>query len=156
MPRKRKGFRARPPSNFRHIRAAYRSGLEATLAAALTAQGIAPDFETLKVPYTQPEKHRNYTPDFFLPNGIVIESKGMFTVEDRQKHLWIKDQHPKLDIRFVFSIARGKIRKGSKTTYADWADKNGFQWAHKEIPKESLTEPTRKTRKDAAEALRKV
>jgi hypothetical protein len=32
---------------------------------------------------------------------------------------WVKDQHPALDIRFVFSNAKAKLRKGSPTTYAD-------------------------------------
>ena len=39
--------------------------------------------------------YRMYTPDFVLPNGIIIETKGRFTVADRRKHLLIKKQHPK-------------------------------------------------------------
>jgi hypothetical protein len=102
--------------------------------------GVAVSFEQHRIPYTQPQKARTYTPDFVLPNGIVIESKGLFTQEDRAKMEWVRDQHPDLDIRFVFSNANGKLRKGSPTTYAMWADKAGFKWAHKAIPAEWLTE----------------
>ena len=59
---------------------------------------------------------RTYTPDFELPNGIIIESKGRFVAADRKKHLLVQKQHPELDIRFVFSNSKAKISKGSKTT----------------------------------------
>ena len=36
--------------------------------------------------FTQPAIGRTYTPDFVLPNGIVVETKGRFTLEDRKKH----------------------------------------------------------------------
>ena len=31
-----------------------------------------------------------YTPDFVLPNGVIIETKGRFVAADRRKHLEIK------------------------------------------------------------------
>jgi hypothetical protein len=136
-------MRGRRPTQFRHLRAAYRSGLEATLAAALATAGVPVSFEQHRIPYTQPEKARNYTPDFVLPNGIVVETKGLFTAEDRAKMLWVQAQHPTLDIRMVFSNAKAKLRKGSPTTYAEWCDKNGIPWAHKVIPAEWLREVLR-------------
>jgi hypothetical protein len=57
-------------------------------------------------------------------------------LEDRKKHLLIREQYPNLDIRFVFTNSKAKINKGSKTTYADWCDKNSFKYADKLIPKE--------------------
>ena len=69
-----------------------------------------------------------------------METKGRFTVSDRQKHLLIKEQQPELDIRFVFSNQNAKLYKGSKTTYAQWCEKNGFQYAHKTIPDDWLSE----------------
>lgn len=81
-----------------------------------------------------------YTPDFVLANGIIVETKGRFITSDRQKHLMIKEQHPDLDIRFVFSNPNSKLYKGSKTTYADWCDKHGFKWAKEEIPLEWIKE----------------
>lgn len=119
----------------RGLAAGYRSGLEEVNAAHLRSHGIEPKFETIKIPYSQPEKKRTYTPDFpELPSGIIIETKGRFTTEDRQKHLWIKSQHPHLDIRFVFSNSKTRIRKGSPTSYADWCNKHGFLYADKLIP----------------------
>lgn len=60
---------------------------------------------------------------------------------DRQKHLLVQEQYPELDIRFIFSNPNAKIRKGSKTSYADWCNKHGFLFAQKSIPKEWLKEP---------------
>jgi hypothetical protein len=78
---------------------------------------------------------RRYTPDFLLPNGIIIETKGRLTVDARKKHLWIQDQLPELDLRFVFSNPKVKIYKGSKTSYGDWCQQYGFKFAKKLIPK---------------------
>ena len=50
----------------------------------------------------------------------------------------VKEQNPELDIRFVFMNARNKIYKGSKTTYADWANRYNFEWAERTIPEEWL------------------
>jgi hypothetical protein len=52
--------------------------------------------------------------------------------------LLIKEQHPELDIRFVFSNSKTRISKQSKTTYADWCRTKGFQFADKKIPQEWL------------------
>ena len=86
------------------------------------------------IKYEKPATQHKYTPDFVLPNGIIIEAKGIFEREDRQKHLLIKMQYPDLDIRFVFQNHKLKLYKGSKTTYADWADKNGFKYSARQIP----------------------
>ena len=68
--------------------------------------------------------YRTYTPDFVLFNGVIIETKGQFTASDRRKHLAIKKQHPKLDIRFVFENSRRKLRKGAKSTYGEWCERD--------------------------------
>jgi hypothetical protein len=107
----------------------------------LKSQGVRFAYEKVHIPFTQPKKERKYLPDFILGTGVVIETKGLFQTDDRQKHLWIKAQYPDLDLRFVFSNARARIAKKSPTTYAMWADKNGFKWAHKEVPPEWLSEP---------------
>ena len=72
---------------FRGIQHGYRSGLEDKIAQQLKKANISVEYETLSIKYTVPAVLRTYTPDFFLPNGIVIESKGRFTAEDRKKHL---------------------------------------------------------------------
>ena len=118
----------------------YRSGFENKVASALLEQKIKFGYEVTQVQYIRPETHHKYTVDFTLPNGILIETKGRWTMEDRKKHILIKQQHPELDIRFVFQNPKGKIRKGSKTTYSDFCDKNGILWADKDIPKAWLLE----------------
>lgn len=122
----------------------WRSGLEEVIGEQIKAHGQKAHFEELKVPFTQPEKPRHYSPDFFLQNGIVIETKGRFVTADRQKHLLVKSQHPDLDIRFVFSRSATRISKKSKTTYAAWADTKGFRYADKVIPESWFNEPPNK------------
>lgn len=118
----------------------YKSGFEFKTAIHLQERKISFKYEIRKISYTVPKLHKYYTPDFFLPNGIIVETKGRFTLEDRKKHLLIKNQHPELDIRLVFQNANGKIRKGSPTTYAMWCEKNNFKWAHGTIPETWLKE----------------
>lgn len=127
----------------RAIAEGYRSGLEESTAEYLTVRGIPFKYEDLVIAYTEPQKSRKYTPDYELPNGIIIETKGRFLTADRQKHLLVKQQHPELDIRFVFSNAKAKLSKISKTTYADWCTKNGFMFANKVIPEEWLSETSK-------------
>lgn len=119
----------------------FRSGLEESIAEDLTEQGVRFTFEELVIPYVKPERPAKYTPDFVLENGIIIESKGRFLTEDRQKHLLIQKQHPHLDIRFIFSNSRTKISKRSSTTYAMWCEKHGFLFADKEVPESWISEP---------------
>jgi len=110
----------------------YRSGLEDKVAKQLELQGVKVEYETTKIKYVVPESLHTYTPDFVLPNGIIVETKGRFVVADRKKHLLVQQQYPDLDIRFVFSNSKTKISKGSKTSYADWCNKNGFTYLYPE------------------------
>lgn len=125
----------------RNLVKTFRSGLEREIAAQISREGLKVIYESFKIPFVQPEKNRTYTPDFLLPNGIVIESKGRFDVKDRQKHLWVASQWPDLDIRFVFTNPNQRISKYSKTTYWAWCKKYGFKYAKKLIPQAWLKEP---------------
>lgn len=118
----------------------YRSGLEVAIQEQLSNLGVTAEYESMKISYSVPVVNRTYTPDFKLPNGILIETKGRFVLEDRKKHLLIQSQYPTLDIRFVFQNSRNKIRKGSPTTYADWCIKHHFIYADKQIPASWLSE----------------
>jgi hypothetical protein len=135
--------------NFRKARArgvknGYRSGLEEVTAKSLEDDGIEYEYETLKLKYLVPAIEHTYTPDFLIKsNGIIIETKGIFDSADRKKMLLVKEQHPELDIRMVFSNAHAPIYKGSPTTNSAWAEKHGFPWAHRSIPKEWLQERPR-------------
>ena len=86
---------------------------------------------------------RTYRPDFVLPNNIIIETKGRLLVSDRRKHLRIKEQHPDLDIRFVFYKKNSTlpIYTGSKTSYGQWCTKNGILYADGSTPAEWIAEP---------------
>lgn len=119
---------------------AYRSGLEDKVSKQLEGKGISFDYEIWKIPYTIPESYHIYTPDFLLPNGIFIETKGLWDSDDRKKHLLIREQYPELDIRLVFSSSRSKLYKGSKTSYAEWCDKHGILFADKLVPLDWLKE----------------
>lgn len=97
-------------------------------------------YEDQVIEYLKPAKIARYTPDFVLENEIIIETKGRFLTADRQKHLLVQKQHPELDIRFVFSRSKERISKKSKTTYAAWCEKHGFQYADSSIPDAWLKE----------------
>ena len=116
----------------------FRSGLEMTIDESLKSRGIDGEYEKHIIQYTKPETHHKYHPDFKLPNGIFVETKGRFLTDDRKKHLLIKAQNPNLDIRFLFQNSKTKISKASKTTYADWCIKHGFTFADKDIPDDWL------------------
>ena len=110
----------------------FRSRFEEMVADCLNDAGCNFSYETLVLPYTV---ERKYKPDFILNNGIILEVKGYWTSADRTKHIQVRKSNPEYDIRFVFMNAYNKLNKRSNTTYADWCDKKGFKWCHRNIPK---------------------
>lgn len=127
----------------------YRSDIEASVGSQITSQGLDVFYETMRLPYTIPASKHHYTPDFELvkkgQQKMILEVKGTgarygLTLATRKKMLYIKETYPELDIRFVFINAKFPLRRGSKTTYAMWAEKNGFKWCQKEIPADWFTE----------------
>jgi len=122
------------------IKYGFRSGLEERVAEQLDQLGVEYTYEKVKLKYIKPASAHVYTPDFVLANGIIVETKGRFLAPDRQKHILVKRHNPDLDIRFVFSNSNARISKTSKTTYAMWCRKYGYQFADKFIPEEWLNE----------------
>lgn len=116
----------------------FRSGLEKQMIEELKGYNIEPNYEAVKFNYIIPESKHVYTPDFPVSPHIVIETKGRWVLEDRQKMLLLIEQHPEIDFRMVFYNANQKIKKGSKTSYADWCNKHNIKWANKNIPREWL------------------
>ena len=114
----------------------FRSGLEMQISEELHVKGIDGEYEKNIIQYIVPASNHKYKPDFRLPNGIFVETKGRFLMADRKKHILIKEQHPELDIRFLFQNSKARISKASKTTYASWCDKYGFKYADKTIPED--------------------
>ena len=119
----------------------FRSGLEERIAKQLKDLGVKYSYETLTILYTKPEESGRYTPDFVLPNRIIIEGKGQFVTSDRKKHKLIKQEFgDKYDIRFIFSNSKSKIGTKSKTSYANWCERYGFKYADREIPQKWINE----------------
>lgn len=123
----------------------HRSGLEDTIANQIKHYEKEV-YEKSYIEYVKPASKHIYTPDFVLSNGIIIEAKGLWEKEDRQKHLLLREQYPNLDIRFVFSSPNNKIYKGSKTTYKAWCDAHGIKWASKVIPAAWFKEEKKSTK----------
>ena len=123
----------------RHNKMLYRSGLEQEAATFLKTRQKTVEYEKIKIEW-EDLRYRTYTPDFELDNGIIIETKGLCSSADRKKHVEIQRQHPKLDIRFVFSNAKQRLYKGAKSRYCDWCEQKNFMWAHRVIPEEWLLE----------------
>lgn len=118
------------------IQARYRNGLEKRVGEQLSNAGVSFGYEPRTVPISVPQRKATYLPDFWANNApIIIETKGYFYngAKDRQKLILVKEQHPELDIRIVFSDANKKIYKNSPTTYGKWATDHGFKWADKGI-----------------------
>lgn len=122
------------------VRLGFRSDFERQVAEWLDGWETYWEYEPYSIEYVV--KPKKYTPDFVLPNGVIIEAKGRFTGADRVKHLLLKKQHPELDIRLVFQYDN-KLSKNSKVRYSDWCEANGFQYAIREVPKSWVSEQTK-------------
>jgi len=109
----------------RGLKSGKRSKLEDTVQNKLDLLTKS-EYEVDKLEFIQPAKKRFYLPDFKLPNGVYIEVKGRLTLEDRQKMLWVKEQHPDKVFCFIFGNGNNKLTKRSKTSYIEWAKANGF------------------------------
>lgn len=121
-----------------------RSKFEDRVAKDLRAVGMPFTYETWSYEYDEPLRKNLarcadcgskrllrtgwYTPDFFLENGCIIESKGRFTAADRRKMLAVQKGHPDLDIKMLF-MRDNKIHKNSKTHYSDWCMENGYDYS---------------------------
>ena len=133
-------WRSKSKTRANAIKHGYRSGFEHKVSDQLKENKIKFGYETTVIDYIRPQTNHTYTIDFTLPNGILVETKGRWVIEDRKKHLLIKKQHPELDIRIVFMSGKTKIRKGSKTTYGMFCDKHDIPWAEKVIPNSWFSE----------------
>jgi hypothetical protein len=131
---------SKPSARTAGLQHGWRSGLEDVIGDQLKSLRVRYQYESLRIPF-QPTTARHYTPDFILSNGIIVETKGRFVTADRQKHLLVQQQHPALDIRFVFSNSRQRISKQSLTTYGRWCETKGFLYADKLIPLNWIAEP---------------
>ena len=110
----------------------YRSGLEEKVADLLSELNVYYEYESKKIPYVI---QHNYTPDFVLPNNIVLECKGYWDPADRRKIKQVKKDNPDIDLRMVFQSPYNTISRKSKTTYAQWCEKLDIPWtSYNNIP----------------------
>ena len=124
----------------------FRSKSEEKIYNLLKEKNIPCEYEKGKIEYEWSE-NKTYVPDFFLlKNGIILEVKGRFVLEDRKKHLFIKKQKPELDIRFIFDNPKAKLYKGGKMTNGCWCDKYKFKYSslREGVPEEWINERKRK------------
>ena len=129
----------------------FRSGLEERVATYLESRGIKVEYEVDKIVYEIPARQGSYCPDFLLPDGSYLETKGWFKVQDRAKHLNIKKSRPDVHIRFAFQNPHTPIYQGSQTTYASWCDHHNFSWCDaKQIPEHWLFPPANDNQKSEA------
>lgn len=132
----------RKRKSFRYQGQRFASKAERDFANYLDNAYIQWQYEPESFQWIPPRK--KYTPDFKIlrKNGsyFFVEFKGYLRPTDRTKMREIKKQYPDLDIRFVFMRANKKLYKGSKTTYAEWAENHGYLWAEGRIPEAWLKE----------------
>ena len=115
----------------------FKSGLEQKVSDLLCELGVDYEYEGQSFPYTI---QHLYTPDFILPNGVVLETKGYWRPEDRRKVKQVITENPEIDLRMVFQDPYKKISKKSKTTYSKWCQRYGIKWcAFHAIPIDWLT-----------------
>lgn len=87
----------------------------------------------LKVTY---KVEHTYQVDFVQPDeqNIYYEAKGYFRSGEARKYVEIQEQHPDIEIVFIFQNPFNKMpgarrrKDGTFLTMAEWADKHGFRY----------------------------
>lgn len=105
-----------------------RSGLEVKALKLLNDNKVDYEYEPKdkKLDYVIPESKHKYLPDVVIGN-VIYELKGYFDVDARNKMLHVIRSNPHQKIVMVF-MKDQPIRKGSKTLYSDWCNKNNIKY----------------------------
>jgi len=131
-----------------------RSKFETRIAKNLEERGVNFTYETTSYNYqirpynakcqecgsSNIYETRKYTPDFFLPNGIIVEAKGRFKPSDRKLMKAVMSSNPELDIRMLFQNPNVWLTKSKKKNYGTWCDYENIKWDKKLIPQKWLEE----------------
>lgn len=105
-----------------------RSRLEERFEVTLKEFNVPYVYEGTKISYVVPESNHTYTVDWTIGKKLLIETKGyLSTYEERRKYILLKEQHPNMDLRFVFDNPN-KLCGGTKMSHAKWAEKYGFKF----------------------------
>ena len=91
--------------------------------------------ETMRIPLPQYLIMR-HVPDFLLPNGLLIETKGVMDVTYPQKVELLAVCHPSVMKRYRVCFGNADLitPKRGTLTYAQWAHKQGITWCEGDIP----------------------
>ena len=108
----------------------HRSKLEDEVEQALLDRGLSPQYEPDKFEYTL---HRKYCPDFKV-GDVYIEVKGWWPSSERMKFLSVIRNNPELRIFVALQRPNQRLNKQSKTTLAQWCQKQGIKWSPIPIP----------------------
>lgn len=104
-----------------------RSKLEERFELILKDFDVPYEYELTKIDYIIPESSHTYTVDWTILNGRLIETKGYLSDHaERRKYVLLKEQHPDLDLRFVFDNGN-KLCGGTKMSHNKWAEKYNFK-----------------------------
>lgn len=121
-----------------------RSGFERLIEKQLVGAGVEYVYEKEPLYFIPVTLRRRKTFDWFITTRsgkeIIVETKGWWEPKARIAELQAIEQNPDRDIRYVFQRLSAKIRKGSKTTYADVCRKAGVPCAEGLVPQEWLDE----------------
>lgn len=104
----------------------YKSRLEAKFAAMMKKAGKKAEYEVDKLEFIT---KTHYLPDWKIAPNVYIETKGYLSSSNRSRLIDFKKQYPHVTICLVFQESQNKIYRNSRTTYAQWATKNGFPWS---------------------------
>ena len=119
------------------LKCGYRSGLEVDWRNKLKAADCPSCTRRIRSISSGP-KGRLILPDFKIVTKdggfFYVEGKGIFSAEDRHKHLLIKEQTGMWRSGSSSATANAKFYRNSPTSYADWCRQHGFQFADKTIP----------------------
>ena len=103
----------------------FKSRLEKNFAAEIFKRGLKAEYEAKTFAYI---RKSHYTPDWKIGNNSFIETKGYLSPSNRSNLLSFKEQYPAVTIHIAFQNASNRLNAKSKTTYGEWAEKNGFKW----------------------------
>ena len=111
------------------IQHGFRSNFEFNFFKKIESLKLKVQYEHDKLVYIQPEKKRNYLPDWKIKPYTYIETKGIFSSSDRQKILMVIKCNPEVKLYMLFQNSKLTLNKKSKTTYSDWCNKMCIEWA---------------------------
>jgi len=112
-------------SKRKKLRGPYKSRLEANFAKELFRRGLKAEYEATTFAYV---RKGHYTPDWKIATDVYVETKGYLSPSNRSNLISFREQHPNVQILLAFQNADNKLNAKSKTTYSEWAEKNGFRW----------------------------